>query len=68
MKKTQVVSTHSRPKAAGRYFDRLIAHEGFQLTAARRRLAGLLARYSTCIGVSTHSRPKAAGQRIPVNQ
>ena len=34
------VSTHSRPKAAGFFTCCLMAGNSFQLTAARRRLAG----------------------------
>ena len=57
-----VVSTHSRPKAAGN--ERIGFYswrERFQHTAARRRLEA-----QSVIGyiknpVSTHSRPKAAG-------
>ena len=57
-----IVSTHSRPKAAG------LAAVGirralflFQHTAARRRLAKHLPSISLLMAVSTHSRPKAAG-------
>ena len=61
--KTNTVSTHSRPKAAGA--DNLdlprIKHL-FQHTAARRRLAGVGRRRACSFFVSTHSRPKAAGQ------
>ncbi len=57
-----VVSTHSRPKAAGRAL--LMARRVkflFQHTAARRRL-GLIPDVVTWVAVvSTHSRPKAAG-------
>ena len=57
-----IVSTHSRPKAAGslliinRNFDR------FQHTAARRRLGRNLFVSRLAQTVSTHSRPKAAGR------
>ena len=55
------VSTHSRPKAAGFLNLRLLILIKFQHTAARRRLAGRLGRFSAASSVSTHSRPKAAG-------
>ena len=57
-----VVSTHSRPKAAGlcRHFE-VWDLFGFQLTAARRRLDWFLLTGLGSEFVSTHSRPKAAG-------
>ncbi|EFC87146.1 hypothetical protein NEIMUCOT_06408 [Neisseria mucosa ATCC 25996] len=58
------VSTHSRPKAAGSYpFCLKACSDGFQHTAARRRLG--LYDYDPMgrLKVSTHSRPKAAGKR-----
>ena len=59
-----MVSTHSRPKAAGIG----AAQEGdlkvvFQHTAARRRLANPYGSNTSMPSVSTHSRPKAAGTR-----
>ena len=58
---TTEVSTHSRPKAAGRIRDRLRDGGGFQHTAARRRLGGFGDYQRERSSVSTHSRPKAAG-------
>ena len=55
------VSTHSRPKAAGRRVDDAAAWFEFQLTAARRRLETNVVQPPKIIVVSTHSRPKAAG-------
>ena len=57
-----VVSTHSRPKAAGRATTEITRRRKFQLTAARRRLGSGLARLVSSLRVSTHSRPKAAGR------
>ena len=57
-----IVSTHSRPKAAG--FSSSINStlgEEFQHTAARRRLDNTSFQTCTTLYVSTHSRPKAAG-------
>ena len=60
-----VVSTHSRPKAAGSlYGDLCVADFMFQHTAARRRLAIQKAEQAQRQAVSTHSRPKAAGQYV----
>ena len=61
--KSSNVSTHSRPKAAGKASAGVAACKSFQLTAARRRLA-VTPRTSApmMILVSTHSRPKAAGK------
>ena len=56
-----VVSTHSRPKAAGKWLRLLQYLEQFQHTAARRRLAGNGVDGMESTKVSTHSRPKAAG-------
>ena len=57
------VSTHSRPKAAGRIDMNITIQEmKFQHTAARRRLEGIGDVSSSITGVSTHSRPKAAGR------
>ena len=56
------VSTHSRPKAAGRIIARPKKRQQFQLTAARRRLGPLpITTAKANKAVSTHSRPKAAG-------
>ena len=55
------VSTHSRPKAAGRMFNEPLAVFVFQHTAARRRLVHRCGQRPRKRGVSTHSRPKAAG-------
>ena len=56
-----VVSTHSRPKAAGRRAIRRPIRIKFQHTAARRRLAANKQAAAAREKVSTHSRPKAAG-------
>ena len=55
------VSTHSRPKAAGRLVLPVPILPVFQLTAARRRLALIMVSPLHWLVVSTHSRPKAAG-------
>ena len=55
------VSTHSRPKAAGKHWSINGHFKRFQHTAARRRLDGLTQQNVADITVSTHSRPKAAG-------
>ena len=57
----QVVSTHSRPKAAGGTVDNDIETFEFQHTAARRRLDLPKVEEMITATVSTHSRPKAAG-------
>ena len=60
------VSTHSRPKAAGRFYERcwlMGSPAAFQHTAARRRLVGFGSYFCLYGLVSTHSRPKAAGIR-----
>ncbi len=57
-----IVSTHSRPKAAG--YGEPRGKRGvamFQHTAARRRLDHLFNKRLSRAFVSTHSRPKAAG-------
>ena len=57
-----VVSTHSRPKAAGLLCGhQTLELQQFQHTAARRRLARADRKTWIGLGVSTHSRPKAAG-------
>ena len=56
-----MVSTHSRPKAAGTPLLSTKFNLSFQHTAARRRLANFLYRRRRRCSVSTHSRPKAAG-------
>ena len=57
-----VVSTHSRPKAAGPENCHVISSAAsFQHTAARRRLVRAWLAQSGGRAVSTHSRPKAAG-------
>ena len=59
-----MVSTHSRPKAAGNVKSNYSRDEKFQHTAARRRLA-LSTNWSGRFRyVSTHSRPKAAGHKF----
>ena len=58
----KMVSTHSRPKAAG--FEgtfSMLKWDEFQHTAARRRLVVLVV-LAKSKSVSTHSRPKAAGK------
>ena len=57
----EVVSTHSRPKAAGSGIWRIPASKMFQHTAARRRLDPRILVLGLLRFVSTHSRPKAAG-------
>ena len=60
------VSTHSRPKAAGRVKAvRAVQPLRFQHTAARRRLGKRQTGGARRSGVSTHSRPKAAGKYVP---
>ena len=59
------VSTHSRPKAAGRATTQADGCALFQHTAARRRLVRVCAAISNFKRVSTHSRPKAAGSSWP---
>ena len=55
------VSTHSRPKAAGRLTVDLPTVE-YVSTHSRPKAAGKLLRYQGALQeVSTHSRPKAAG-------
>ena len=56
-----VVSTHSRPKAAGINHGNSLFFKMFQHTAARRRLETDFQGLSLPFAVSTHSRPKAAG-------
>ena len=56
-----LVSTHSRPKAAGVIRRAAFWQVGFQHTAARRRLDFASSGCGKPSGVSTHSRPKAAG-------
>ena len=63
----QLVSTHSRPKAAGWAIAAPAALLWFQLTAARRRLALFFLREQAAKTVSTHSRPKAAGPEAPIH-
>ena len=59
------VSTHSRPKAAGRSHWHYFA-EAFVSTHSRPKATGLEAAQIVAewLHVSTHSRPKAAGQEI----
>ena len=58
-----LVSTHSRPKAAGSaLYSVQTCYVRFQHTAARRRLAYHLYHMKHPHSVSTHSRPKAAGE------
>ena len=63
--KPRLVSTHSRPKAAG-YLNVFVMAMIclFQHTAARRRLAQIRLFLIVIRHVSTHSRPKAAGSEI----
>ena len=57
------VSTHSRPKAAGLYYNRFILACQVS-THSRPKAAGTCRRGTTTRShVSTHSRPKAAGRR-----
>ena len=56
-----LVSTHSRPKAAGSSIRARTSSCRFQHTAARRRLARQNGMKVSAQRVSTHSRPKAAG-------
>ena len=57
-----MVSTHSRPKAAGAVVASAYCRARlFQHTAARRRLVKQLLTALEIDNVSTHSRPKAAG-------
>ena len=64
--KDDVVSTHSRPKAAAFVCCfAMIAVKKFQHTAARRRLRTGLDYNPDLKNVSTHSRPKAAANVIP---
>ena len=62
--KPLIVSTHSRPKAAGACAFVSGLRSKFQHTAARRRLENGDGKKGAALGVSTHSRPKAAGQPI----
>ena len=58
-----MVSTHSRPKAAGIRPDaQPLKFNPFQHTAARRRLGHFCIYCFFIFNVSTHSRPKAAGR------
>ena len=57
-----VVSTHSRPKAAGTSLVAAYRSLQFQHTAARRRLVSITDGSLNVPFVSTHSRPKAAGK------
>ena len=57
-----LVSTHSRPKAAGLTSPITDFDVMFQHTAARRRLVESVVFTHDDLSVSTHSRPKAAGQ------
>ena len=58
------VSTHSRPKAAGKNVKKYGCILMFQHTAARRRLADVKLAWVLTLRVSTHSRPKAAGHIV----
>ena len=58
-----MVSTHSRPKAAGHQNHHRQNRHRFQHTAARRRLDPIKLALSGHSEVSTHSRPKAAGYK-----
>ena len=60
-----VVSTHSRPKAAGHVANIMRINDWFQHTAARRRLGEIIVPLCADTAVSTHSRPKAAGRPRP---
>ena len=57
-----MVSTHSRPKAAGGLPVVTVPYFPFQHTAARRRLDPYTQPQGLRKVVSTHSRPKAAGE------
>ena len=57
----EVVSTHSRPKAAGVSL-KSVLHGGRVSTHSRPKAAGSTRRtFAAPLPVSTHSRPKAAG-------
>ena len=58
----KIVSTHSRPKAAGVLMVHCNQQQQFQHTAARRRLVLKDMMLNQQDIVSTHSRPKAAGK------
>ena len=60
----KLVSTHSRPKAAGELKTPISTTRLFQHTAARRRLLIYHCFVFSNFRVSTHSRPKAAGFRL----
>ena len=62
--KRSVVSTHSRPKAAGLHRLHYPSQKMFQHTAARRRLDVRCHPFQGRDTVSTHSRPKAAGSIV----
>ena len=57
---SRMVSTHSRPKAAGSHHTLPHTKREFQHTAARRRLPQYAGAGGKKFVVSTHSRPKAA--------
>ena len=59
-----LVSTHSRPKAADGCAFLCCVMQRFQHTAARRRLFAVAVPLYPCLAVSTHSRPKAAAEFI----
>ena len=63
-----VVSTHSRPKAAGALALQGTVLKTFQHTAARRRLEVVSIARNALQSVSTHSRPKAAGKLMIESQ
>ena len=61
-----IVSTHSRPKAAGS-FDQLVLEKLLVSTHSRPKAAGIPVAHLVGIDmVSTHSRPKAAGHNLPL--
>ena len=60
VRRTILVSTHSRSKAAADIMRAIRPATGFQLTAARRRLPPVLRVTVLFFLVSTHSRSKAA--------
>ena len=58
---SSIVSTHSRPKAAGDHGRDTVVFIGVS-THSRPKAAGHVHAFAhICIRVSTHSRPKAAG-------
>ena len=62
----RIVSTHSRPKAAGRQAaGAQNRRNGFNTQPPEGGWVGMYRPMMAAMGVSTHSRPKAAGQGLP---